>query len=208
MSLKAQTRRRPKSPVSAPLWSALRSASKPQSIQELRKTCPGTYKSILNALTGWKERGIVTRSVERPYRFRLTERSQAPAGKPTGVQREKRRAIETQQRLWAAMRVLKTFDTPTLELATNTSRPTVLRYLNQLQRADYVRMVERASRLTGRTGVYRLVKNTGPKCPVASTQKGRVYLVDENKGRRVEISSDAVSLRKKSTEVTADGGVS
>lgn len=194
--------------VAGPLWSALRSAITPPSIPELLAACPGSYDTVHTALKRWQDRGAIIRCADKPLRFRLKDRSlDTPPDGRSEMAKTNIRERSARQRIWTAMRVLKTFDAPTLQMTTNASPRAVATFIDQLQRAKYVQMVERGFRQTGRTSVYRLARNTGPKCPTTTRPDGKMVILDNNNGRRVDISPGAVSLRKKSTTVNSGGGV-
>ncbi len=209
MALTTKGTPRIKAAVARPLWAALRASSSPRSIADLLKECPGTYDTIHTALKRWQERGAVVRHSGNPLRFRVVEGADSlPPDGRSDTAKTNIRERSARQRIWAAMRVLKTFDAPTLRIAAGASERAVATYVDQLQRARYVQMVERGFRQTGRVSVYRLARNTGPKCPTTSRPEGKMILVDNNNGRRVDISPGVVSLRRKDQEVNADGGVS
>lgn len=105
------------------------------------------------------------------------------------------------------MRVMKTFDLPTLCISAAVPERTIVNYLNLLQRAKYVRIVERGSRTTGRVSVYRLMRNTGPKSPTTHYADRKRYIVDPNTGKRTDVSPGVTSLWRKSTDANVDGGV-
>ncbi|MET3436345.1 hypothetical protein [Sphingomonas sp. 1185] len=199
---------RVKAVVSQPLWAALRSATAPQSIADLLASCPGTYDTVHTALKRWQDRGAVVRHTGKPLRFRLVDGADSlPPDGRSETAKTNMRERSARQRIWAAMRVLKTFDAPTLRMTANATERAVATYLNQLQRARYVQMTERGFRQTGRVSVYRLARNTGPKCPTISRTDGKTFLIDNNNGRRVDTSPGAVSLGRKREAPFADGGV-
>lgn len=209
MALTTKGSPRVRATVSRPLWAALRSATAPRSIADLLAECPGTYDTVHTALKRWQDRGAVVRQPGKPLRFRLVDGADhLPPDGRSDTAKTNIRERSARQRIWAAMRVLKTFDAPTLRMTANATERAVATYIDQLQRARYVQMVERGFRQTGRVSVYRLARNTGPKCPTTSRPEGKLVLVDNNNGRRIDISPGAVSLRRKDQEVNADGGVS
>ncbi len=207
LTTNATPRRRKR--VARPLWTALRSAPKPQSIADLMARCPGSYDTVHTALKRWQDRGAVVCTGGNPLRFHLKNRSDdTPPDGRSDMAKNNIRERSARQRIWAAMRVLKTFDKPTLQMTADAPPRAVATFLDQLQRAKYVQMVERGLRQTGRASVYRLVRNSGPKCPTTNRPAGALYLLDNNTGRRIDISPGAVSLRSKSSKAQADGGVS
>jgi hypothetical protein len=203
---------RVKAVVGVPLWQALRSAQAPRTIAELQAVCPVSYDAARDALTRWQRRGAVVRHPGRPLRFGLAPsiRTDTPPDGRSKEARTRMRQRSARQRIWTAMRVLKTFDAPTLRMAANATESGVATYLNQLQRGGYIRVVERGSSNTGRLSIYRLHRNTGPNCPTTRRPRGAttIILADNNNGRTVDISPAATSLRKSSSQALADGGVS
>lgn len=209
MALTTKGTPRIRAAIAQPLWAALRSATGPQSIGDLMASCPGSYDTVHTALKRWQDRGAVVRHAGKPIRFHVAEGAdQLPPDGRSDTAKTNMRERSARQRIWAAMRVLKTFDQPTLRMTANATERAVATYLDQLQRARYVHMVERGLRQTGRVSVYRLVRNTGPKCPTTSRPDGKLTLVDNNNGRRIDISPGAVSLRRKTGQAPVDGGVS
>lgn len=194
-----------------PLWQILRSASAPRTIAELQAECPVSYDSLHATLKRWQRRGAIVRHPGKPLRFGLapTIRSDTPPDGRSEEARTRMRQRSARQRIWTAMRVLKTFDAPTLRMAANATERGVATYLNQLQRGGYIRVVERGSSNTGRLSVYRLQRNSGPNCPTTRRPRGATttILADNNNGRTVDISPSATSLRKPSTKALAGGGV-
>ncbi|WP_343526929.1 hypothetical protein [Sphingomonas sp.] len=197
--------------ISRPLWQALQSASTPRSIAELQAECRVDYDAVHAALSRWQKRGAVVRHPGKPLRFALAPDAQtdAPPSGPTEDGQARMRQRTARQRIWTAMRVLKTFDVPTLRMAAEATDRAVETYLNALRRAGYVRIQAPGSTASGRIATYRLHHNTGPHCPTTRRPGGasRVILIDHNSGRTVDISPGVAPLRRKSKVASADGGV-
>ena len=195
--------------VEAPLWRALAQAEAPASIAELHLATRAHPNAIQHRLSRWVSAGFVTRLEGRPKRFAMndtTERTPAPprvdvAGRARPRQRTAR------EKLWSAMRVLPSFDVPTLVMTAGTSRRSAEDLVNCLHRAGHLRQLSRGNGTTGTWSTYRLVRNTGPKAPSIRHGHGRRELVDGNTGERIDISPAAVSLRSKRADPVADGGV-
>ncbi|MGW8138987.1 hypothetical protein [Sphingomonas zeae] len=195
-----------------PLWQALRSAKAPRTIAQLQAACQVDYGSVHVALKRWQARGAVVRHPGKPLRFGLapTARTDTPPDGRSEEDHIRMRLRTARQRIWTAMRVLKTFDAPTLRMSADATEKAVSIYLYQLQQGGYVRVVERGSSKTGRLSVYRLQRNSGPNCPTIRRPRGSSHtqLVDNNTGKTVDISPGVALLRKTKTEASADGGVS
>lgn len=200
--------------VEAPLWRRLTEAGEPASIRELHLATHAHPNAIQHRLDRWVRAGLVTRLEGKPKRYAMnddTPRTPEPPkvaidGKTTP------RAPTARDRLWRTMRVLPSFDLPTLQIVATTSRRSAEDMINCLQRAGYLRQLSRGNGTKGTWSTYRLIRNTGPRTPsiqhrAAGDRRVR-ELVDINTGRRTDISPAAVSLRKRSNEAPADGGVS
>lgn len=93
-------------------------------------------------------------------------------GSPT----KRNRVKNARQRAWNAMRVLKTFTVPELEVSANGKERNLRTYLQALYQAGYVRQ-ERAKQ-NGKDGggaVWRLVEKTGPFTPIVRRDKSGIY---------------------------------
>lgn len=201
-------------PVEEPLWRALGQAGEPRSVAELHLAIAAHPNAIQHRLSRWVSAGFVTRHEGRPKRYAMndtTERTATPprvdlAGRAAPRQRTAR------EKLWSAMRVLPSFDVPTLVMTSGATRRSAEDLVNCLHRAGYLRQTARGNSTTGAWSTYRLVRNTGPKAPkvshhVAVDGRRRREVVDGNTGGRTDISPAAISLRSKSSPAAADGGV-
>lgn len=79
------------------------------------------------------------------------------------------------ERMWRAMRILRQFRMgELLQVAEVPRRKAAEKYVQDLMRADYLRIAERARGCDG--NVYRLIRNTGPFAP----RVGRKLTLDPN----------------------------
>lgn len=103
----------------------------------------------------------------------------------------KAKAPSQRQRIWSAIRVLKTFDIATLTMASQTSYGTATMYVSCLTRAGYLRHTTRAVPSRGIQAAYRLVRPSGRQSPVVDSRRdaegfGRV--TDPNTGKTYRIA--------------------
>lgn len=191
--------------VSDPLWRALQSVLEPVTTTELSVACAdASWDSRHVALTRWVERGAVIRHDGRPYRYLLHPDYRGrpnPDGRGPEV-RERMREVTQQQRVWTAVRVLRTFDVPTLCMAAASARSTTHQYVNILRRAGYVDVVKPFDRFLARPATFRLIRNTGPKCPTThkvARDTSAITLRDNNTGRTVLLQPGEHISRKSPT---------
>ena len=80
------------------------------------------------------------------------------------------------QRLWNAMRIFKVFTAAEIAPVADASPANVQKYLRALAQAGYLRLA-RAKRNGAVSGhaVWRLVRNSGPRCPIARSDGSGVY---------------------------------
>ncbi len=89
----------------------------------------------------------------RAIRAHQREQQRSPAALPPNTK---------QQKVWTAMRILRTFTLADLAATTEVCEKDCYRYVHPLMRAGYVAATRERS-LHRR--VYRLVRNTGPRAP-------------------------------------------
>lgn len=210
--------------VSAPLWAALRADRTPRSIAELHRRTHAAPGSIHLRLHRWARAGFVNVIAGRPQRFVMSDTAPAGQRPPLVNAAAKPRSPRTsRQRLWAAMRVLKTFDTPLLMMTAEVSRRSAEDFVDLLRRAGYVQLLGystttraaapgedrpgRGGKAASRANLasardwssYRLVRSTGPQCPTITKPRGAErQLVDPNNGTRTTLVR---SLRECAREV-------
>jgi len=199
--------------VEAPLWRALGAATAPASTFQLHAATNAHPNAIQHRLDRWVRAGLVTRIEGKPKLYAMNDDTPRTA-LPPRVARDGRvtaRAPTARDKLWRAMRVLRTFDLPTLVISTGVTRRSAEDMINVLHRAGYLRQPVRGNAAKATWSTYRLVRNTGPRTPSVShrTIDGRVQreLVDANSGARIDISAGAASLRSRKADPVADGGV-
>lgn len=207
----------PQRPVSGPLWSALRAEAEPRSIAELHLRSRAHPNAIQLRLRRWVRAGFVVQFEGRPKRFAMSSSapdvSKPPLVAAAGTVRPARTARD---RLWAAMRVLKTFDVPLLMMTAEASRRSCEDFVDLLRRAGYVRHLahgtsgrepcaapaaakrpgpgqaaaSRANLAVARDwSTYQLVRSTGPRCPTITNSRGEPRrLIDRNTGAEVELA--------------------
>lgn len=201
-------------PVEGPLWRALAQAGAPRSVAELHLAIAAHPNAIQHRLSRWVSAGFVTRHEGRPKRYAMNDTTDRTATPPRVdiAGRAAPRERTAREKLWSAMRVLPSFDVPTLVMTSGATRRSAEELVNVLHRAGYLRQIARGNSRTGVWSTYRLIRNTGPKAPkvshhVALDVHRRRELVDGNNGARTDISPASISLRSKAAPAAADGGV-
>lgn len=167
--------------VARPIWAALLRSETPLSAPDLHQSTGLDVSAIHKRLAAWRDAGLLTESSERPRRFAMTSlATDAPcAPMTTHDGRVLFRPRTTRDRIWAAMRVLKTFDLPTLHMVAEVELTYLRAYFNALVRAGYVAAIPSEG-----TQRYRLLLNTGPKAPSLVNQRGGGRIIrDRNTGR-------------------------
>jgi hypothetical protein len=112
---------------------------------------------------------------------------------------QKPRKIPTMRaRIWITMRVLKEFDIPLLVMTAEVNKRACEDFLSALGRAGYVRVIRHNMRrvkagnhgFAAAPATYRLLRNTGPKCPVVECPAGGGRrLRDANTGETIPLVS-------------------
>ena len=99
-----------------------------------------------------------------------------------------------QQRMWTALRILKSFDVDTLAYAAGARRDYALCYLRNLVLAGYVTVTEEARPRHGHPARYRVVRRSGLLSPRIRIQTGvpkngaMRYLYDPNDGKTYNLT--------------------
>lgn len=198
------------------VWGVLLTTPEPISFPELYRKVHGTRKAARTSLDRLVHAGLVERSGEIGiFKFRLTEQTDRTPMPPvlTAAGEVRRREPPIYQRIWSAIRVLKTFDLPLLQITTSAKKSTVQGYMGALQRAGYVRMSEMGNSKRGEFSTFKLVRNTGPKAPF---ERRRVVdgattnlLIDPNSGaeHNIKLGKGVRRHRECRSTSVADGGV-
>lgn len=200
--------------VEAPLWRRLSASAAPASVRDLHLLTSAHPNAIQHRLDRWVRAGFVTRIEGTPKRYAMTDAAPRTYTPPRVAidGRVADRPRTNRDRLWSAMRVLRTFDLPTLEIAAGATRRSAEDFVNCLQRSGHVRLTRRGYPAAGTWSTYALVRNSGPRAPSIvhrATAAGRLReVIDRNTGVRFDISPAAVTLRSRSADPDVDGGVS
>lgn len=179
------------------LWTELLTAPAPVTAGELSTATGASFQTADFRLDLWVRAGLVERRGRRPHRYRLaanTERTPLPPA-ITATGRALPRPPATYQRLWTAMRVLRTFDIPILAITAEASENAVRGYIGLLRRAGYIKIVSAPRGRAGARLTYALIRNTGRHAPrerLLVIQRGvpgeRRELHDPNTGTRVDVT--------------------
>lgn len=146
------------------LWVGLRFAPAPVELFDLVmpviRSIGASLADLTRLLDGWVAGGWVAVSA-RPRRYTLKPefmKMAEPPPPPAKPRRRRKQRLTQRQRIWSAMRVLRSFDLPTLIIAAQT-RPTTA--------ADLCRIFERAGwlRRQGDRWSLNCAKRWGPQVP-------------------------------------------
>jgi hypothetical protein len=183
-------------------WRALRKIGRPATFAELLAASGLADRALYCRLRRWYDHRFVTIEPGRPRRFALA--AEAPDVPVPPIVNEHYEIKpnpprSARERLWTAMRILKTFDVPMLIMTAEVNRRACDEFLNLLVRAGYVRMFGYKFKRCGAGrldfvrdwSTYQLLRNTGPRHPTFSAFKGKDQprrLTDHNTGASVELS--------------------
>ena len=117
------------------LWNHLRRDRRPRSLGEIYAAVAIEPEHMFSLLDDWSGRGLLLTQVN-PVRFLMTEAARAQGLPPRANNNVPK--FSGRQRLWAAMRVLKTFDLQTICMASETSHKGAVEFLRALGRTGYV----------------------------------------------------------------------
>lgn len=90
----------------------------------------------------------------------------------------KQAVMQGRTRLWQAMRILREFTAHELCATCETKIQPVRNFVNQLRIAGFVIVAHKGDRARHVPARYRLIRNTGPKCP--ALVRGRRVFFDPN----------------------------
>lgn len=186
-------------PLSRDAWAALRRLGGSATFPEILAACGADDRPLYCRLRRWAKRRHLTVTPGSKRRFVLS--ADAPASDaPPRVSADGPSAAPTtgKDRMWSAMRVLKTFDFPLLTIVAEVNVRQVNDYVSSLKRAGYVAKIDHPmapsktspSGLIRSHGTYRLLMNTGPKAPTTAsgtTSSPEPYLIDHNTGDRINL---------------------
>lgn len=173
------------------LWSHLRYAAEPLSITDLVRRTDIDVAIVARQLRAWKKDGLIV-SVERTGLFKMAKIAAAQDAPPT-IRDAKKLPVRftprsMRQRIWTAIRVLKTFDLPMLLIAAEATEKTTVAYLAQLVRAGFLERLDQPGEPHRR---YRIVLDTGPHHPSTgrATINGQPHtrLLDHNSGAELHM---------------------
>lgn len=198
----------PKSP-SVRLWRVLRLATQAHSLGELFDAAEIEPALFFSLIENWTAQGALLTQLQ-PLRFMMTEAARSRVHPPRALEARTKCTVPKfsgRQRLWAAMRVLKEFDLPTLCMAAEVGEKGAREFLGGLLRFDYLTTRKVAP---DAPTVYKLARNTGPKHPIIRRRnegsRSVVELDDRNNGQSLHHEIDfAPSSGKRRVD---GGGVS
>lgn len=193
------------------LWRVLRFAAGPLSLGELFDAAGIEPELFFSLIENWASRGHLLTLVN-PMRFLMTDAARGRVNPPPAIPSKPKSSVPKysgRQRLWAAMRVLKEFDMPTLCMAAEVGAKGAQEFLNGLGSLDYVKVV---SNVPDRATRWKLIRNTGPKHPILRLRVNGLVSVyeldDRNNGETLRCERDLSPWRIARKSPPADGGVS
>lgn len=189
--------------LSKAVWRALRRIDGPATFAELVAAAgAGSDRGVYCRLFRWQRSGFVVKTREVTKRFELTAEAAALVEPPKiGAALIPAPAKSARQRIWTAMRILKTFDVPMLVMTAEASRRACEDAIWLLCRADYVRLEKHS----GTWATYRLVKSTGPIVPsFTNPPEGEREIVDPNLGTSAPLGPTLRRRRKAAAAKAAE----
>ena len=186
-------------PLADDVWRALRRLGRPATFQEIQAASGAADRPLYCRLWRWVGQGFVRKHKAEPRRFALAASAPDVAVPPIVNEAFEIKAPavpSSRERMWKAMRVLKSFDIPMLMITAEVTRRACDDFLNHLHRAGYVACRHRFRPNGGNGGVardwstYVLIRNTGPRHPTFTgfTPEKPQILIDRNTGDRVELA--------------------
>jgi hypothetical protein len=174
-------------------WTALRFAQQPLRLADIifanDDTAHRARVSIAETrllLDRWRGAGLIER-IDKPESYIMQAKARDFRDPPAvGETARKPKPRSTRQRIWSAVRVMKSFDLVEICFAATVEKRAARRILNQLTRAGFLSRTDRAGDDQPR---WRLARPSGPHHPGVEYE-GRtvVALVDRNSGRRFPLS--------------------
>lgn len=170
-------------------WTALRFAMEPVRLADIilandgaNDVPPPSVADTLILLDRWRGAGLIERS-GKPETYMMHQKARAFRDPPTvGAVATEPKQRSTRQRIWSAVRVMKSFDLVEICFAATVETRAARRVLNQLTRAGYLTRTERAGDDHPR---WRVIRPSGPHHPrVEYDGRTVVALVDRNNGQR------------------------
>lgn len=208
-----------KEPAQA-LWSELRFAAEPideldllvaavSHCEDARPTRGATLKLLETLLCRWVAARFVVAEAGKPPRYSL-ERSCLPMASPPAIPAPTRKATPVirrtqRQRLWTAMRVLRSFDLTTLVITAEATPTSARAMVDVLERGGWLtRTAEGWSTAAAR--------RWGPFVPTWSrgSEEGRpvIRITDNRDGSLIVLRGARNSRSRRSSGAPLDGGVS
>lgn len=185
------TTARMRNPVLA-AWTILRFAQAPVRLSDIifandRDTAPRpSVAATIHLLDSWHQAGLIARG-EKLETYTMLEQAKALRDPPAlDAPTREPKPRSTRQRIWSAIRVMKSFDLVELCFTATVERSAASRVLNQLTRAGYLARTDRRGDDHPR---WRVTRRSGPNHPrVEYAGRTVVALVDRNSGQRFPLS--------------------
>ncbi|WP_336973451.1 hypothetical protein [Sphingobium aromaticiconvertens] len=182
---------RMRDPVQA-AWTLLRFAGRPMTVSDIifddafpQRFAGGELGMIIQALNGWRGAGLID-GPKKPETFIMRQEAKALRNPPAGSGGRQPAKRSGRQRIWTAMRVLKSFDLVHLCITAEVERKFARHVLGQLTRAGYLASDPVPK---GDQPRWRVVRRTGPHHPSIEYTRGRpTALRDRLTGERFDLA--------------------
>ncbi|WP_289145051.1 hypothetical protein [uncultured Sphingobium sp.] len=173
-------------------WTVLRFAKAPIRLSEIIFANDSdanprpTLADTIILLDRWRGAGLIAWG-DKPETYTMLQEAKALRDPPAlAAPSREPTPRSTRQRIWSAIRVMKSFDLVELCFTATVERGAASRVLNQLTRAGYLIRTERRGDDHPR---WRVVRRSGPNHPrVEYAGRTVVALIDRNSGQRFPLS--------------------
>ncbi len=186
-------------PMDVRVWRELRFARAPMTLFELWRSVRPDFNHLVAWLDGWSAAGMIALG-KRSQTITMNKQVKARCANPPRQKATPRNFHPScaYQRIWTAIRVMRTFDVPALLMAAETGKRHATNYFNQLERAGYLKRIDTPDEFHRR---YRLLRDTGPRHPVMTRTKQDGFpamrITDANTGEQTSFELTPKSLRNR-----------
>lgn len=174
-------------------WTVLRFAQKPVSLADIlfanddvAQGARPTLADTIHLLDRWRGAGLIQR-IEKPECYIMQAEARAFRDPPAvGETAREPKPRSTRQRIWSAVRVMRSFDLVEICFAATVEARAARRILNELTRAGFLTRTDRAGDDHPR---WRLTRPSGPLHPrIEYAGRTMVAMVDRNSGARFPLA--------------------
>lgn len=174
-------------------WTVLRFAQAPVRIADIlfanddvAQNARPTLADTIHLLDRWRGAGLIQR-IEKPESYIMQAEARALRDPPAvGETAREPQPRSTRQRIWSAVRVMKSFDLVEICFAATTDARAARRILNELTRAGFLTRIDRGGDEMPR---WRLTRRSGPLHPsIEYAGRTVIAMVDRNSGQRFPLA--------------------